>query len=293
MATYDHHSDLAHCIADPASSRSRLQTNSRIAAFAEKGKEQRPPSSTTKALNDDPRLFQDTLLESGGKSRARNLWATVGTLAFQLVLLVAVVGIPLFHTDTLPKRETLTMLFVPPRAAASGAPTFRAPTSTSRNTPTSMRIPSAVATTQEAPPPPLDAGGLVGGVPGGVVGGIPDGMLSEVLRGRGSAPVLATTSEPKRIRVPAQMAQANLVYDVAPKYPPDAGRARIEGTVVLLAVIGKDGTVENVRVEKGLPLLAQAAVEAVKQWRYRPYLLNGEPVEVDSHITITFNLSKG
>ena len=76
------------------------------------------------------------------------------------------------------------------------------------------------------------------------------------------------------------MAEANLVYDVAPKYPPEAGRARIEGTVVLLAVIGKDGTVEDVSVVKGLPVLAQAAIEAVKQWRYRPYLLNGAPVEI-------------
>ncbi len=62
---------------------------------------------------------------------------------------------------------------------------------------------------------------------------------------------------------------------------------------MLLAVIGKDGTVEDVRVEKGLPVLSQAAIEAVKQWRYRPYLLNGEPVEVDSQITINFTLSKG
>jgi len=89
------------------------------------------------------------------------------------------------------------------------------------------------------------------------------------------------------------MAEANLIYDVAPKYPPDAGRARIEGTVVLFAVIGKDGTVEDVRVERGLPVLAQAAIEAVKQWRYRPYLLNGEPVEVDSQITINFTMSRG
>ncbi|HJY87626.1 MAG TPA: energy transducer TonB, partial [Candidatus Acidoferrales bacterium] len=137
------------------------------------------------------------------------------------------------------------------------------------------------------------AGGLVGGVPGGVVGGIPGGVLSEVLHSTGSAPVLATTPAPKRIRVPARMAEANLVHDVAPKYPPEAGRARIEGTVVLLAVIGKDGTVEDVRVKSGLPVLAQAAIEAVKQWRYRPYLLNGEPVEVDSQITINFTLSKG
>ena len=89
------------------------------------------------------------------------------------------------------------------------------------------------------------------------------------------------------------MAEANLVYDVAPKYPPEAGRSRIEGTVVLMAVIGKDGTVHEVRVQSGLSILAQAAIEAVKQWRYRPYLLNGEAAEVDSQITITFNLSKG
>lgn len=294
MATYDHHSDFADCIADPASSRSRLRIDSRIAAFPENEKEQRSPSSTTKVLNDAPRLFQDTLLESGGKSGARNHWVTVLTLAFQLVVLAAAVVIPLFHTDTLPKPEILTMLVVPPRAAASGTPTFRAPTSTSRTTPTNLRISSGVHTTQEAPSPPLDtAGGLVGGIPGGVVGGIPDGMLSNVLRDTGRAPVLATTSAPKRIRVPAPMTQANLVYDVAPKYPPEAGRARIEGTVVLFAVIGKDGTVQDVRVENGLPVLAQAAIEAVKQWRYRPYLLNGEPVEVDSQITINFTLSKG
>jgi protein TonB len=62
---------------------------------------------------------------------------------------------------------------------------------------------------------------------------------------------------------------------------------------VLLAVIGKDGAVEEVRVQSGLSVLAQAAIEAVRQWRYRPYLLNGEPVEIDSQITINFNLSKG
>jgi protein TonB len=95
------------------------------------------------------------------------------------------------------------------------------------------------------------------------------------------------------MRVPGRIAEANLVYDVAPKYPQEAGRERIEGTVVLMAVIGKDGTVHDVRVESGLPVLAQAAIEAVKQWRYRPYLLNGEPVEIDSQITINFNLSRG
>jgi protein TonB len=118
--------------------------------------------------------------------------------------------------------------------------------------------------------------------------------MSEVLGSRRTVPTLAKAPEPtpiKRIRLAARLVEANLIHDVPPKYPPEAGRARIEGTVVLMAVIGKDGSVQDVRVETGLPVLAQAAMDAVKQWRYKPYLLNGEPVEVDSRITINFTLS--
>ena len=290
MSTYnDRQSESDHCIAYPAFPRPPLRIDSRIAALPEHENEQRPVSSSLQEWD----LFHDSLIVSGANSRPRNPWAAVGSVTLLSLLLLAIVVIPLFHTDTLPKRETLTMLYVLPAAAASNITRFPR-TSTSRNTPTNMRIPSAVHTTQEAPAPSLDtAGGLVGGVPGGVVDGIPGGVLRDVLRSTGSAPVLAKTPAPtpKRIRVPAQIAEANLVYDVAPKYPPEAGRARIEGAVVLLAVIGKDGSVEDVSVKSGLSVLAQAAIEAVKQWRYRPYLLNGEPVEVDSQITINFTLS--
>jgi protein TonB len=291
MGTYnDNHSESDHYIAYPALPRPRLRTDSQIGVFPEHENKQRPVSSSLQEGD----LFYDSLVVSGAKSRPRNPWATIGSVTLLSLVLLALVVIPLFHTDALPKRETLTMLYLPPAAVASNVTSLPVPISTSMSTPPNIRIPSAVRTTQEAPSPPVDpAGGLVGGVPGGVVGGIPGGVLGQVLSATGSAPVLATTPAPKRIRVPAPMAEANLVYDVAPKYPPEAGRARIEGTVVLLAVIGKDGTVQDVRVAKGLPVLAQAAIEAVKQWRYRPYLLNGEPVEVDSQITINFNLSKG
>jgi protein TonB len=105
-----------------------------------------------------------------------------------------------------------------------------------------------------------------------VVGGVPGGVLNEVLNGTHTVPVLAKTSPmPKRMRI----------------------ASRVAGTVVLLAVIAKDGTVQDVRVESGVPVLAQAAVDAVKQWRYKPYLLNGEPIEVDSQITINFILPRG
>jgi len=290
MPTYnDNHSESDHYIAHLAPPRPRLRIDSPIAVLPEYEKERRPVSSSLQEGD----LFYDSLIVSGAKS-PRNPWAAVASVTLLSLLLLALVVVPLFHTDPLPKRETLTMLYLPPTAAASNATTLPAPTFTSTGKPTNIRIPRAVHTTQEAPSPPVDpTGAIVGGAPGGVVGGIPGGVLGQVLRSTGSAPVLATTPAPKRIRVPAPLAEANLVYDVAPKYPPEAGRARIEGIVVLLAVIGKDGTVQDIRLEKGLPVLAQAAIEAVKQWRYRPYLLNGEPVEVDSQITINFNLSKG
>jgi protein TonB len=292
MGTYNsNHSEADHCIAYPAFPRPRLRIDSRIAALLADEKKQRPYSSLREGD-----LFYGSLVVSGAKSRWRNPWAAVGSVGLLSLLLLALVVIPLFHTDTLTKRETLTILYVPPAAAASNVTRLPVPTSSSRNTPTNLRIPTAVHKTQEAPSPPVDtAGGVVGGVPGGVVGGIPDGVLSEVLSNTGSAPALVKTPAPtpKRIRVPAQVAEANLIHDVTPQYPPEAGRKRIEGTVVLMAVIGKDGSVRDVRVESGLPLLAQAAIDAVKQWRYKPYLLNGEPVEIDSHITINFTFSGG
>jgi periplasmic protein TonB len=283
-------SESDHCITYPAFPRPRLRIDSRVAALPEHEKEQRPVSSSLQEWD----LFHDSLVVSGVKSRPRNPWAAVGSVTLLSLLLLALVVIPLFHTVTLPKRETLTMLYVLPAAAASNVTRLPVLTASSRNTLTNVRIPSAVHTTQEAPSPPPDAaGGLVGGLPGGVVGGITGGVLSEVLRSTGSAPVLAKTPapRPKRIRVPARIAEANLVYDVPPEYPPEAGRARLEGPVVLMAVIGQDGSVKDVRVESGLPILARAAIDAVKQWRYKPYVIDGEPVEVDSRITINFTLS--
>ena len=236
-------------------------------------------------------LFRE--IESGAKL-GRNPLAGTGALALQCLFLLALVVIPLFHTDTLPKRETLTMLYAPPlAAAASNATRLQAPTPA--HTSTSISGPAPRPNTQEVPPAPVNpTGGVVGGVPGGVVEGGPSGVLNEALSNTRSLPVLAKAPEPnpvKRIRVAARVVEANLIHDVAPTYPSEAGRARIQGTVVLLAVIGKDGSVQDVRVESGLPLLAQAAIDAVKQWRYRPYLVDGEPVEVDSRITINFTLS--
>ena len=188
------------------------------------------------------------------------------------------------------------MLYLqPPPAATGNSVKVQAPKPVSTYTATSSAIPSPVRKTQEAPATPGGTtGGVVGGIPGGVVGGIPGGIFGEVLGSTPSVPVVAKVAEPtpvKRIRVASRVAETNLIHDVPPQYPPEAGRARIEGAVVLLALIGRDGTIQDVRVESGLPILAKAAIDAVKQWRYKPYMIDGEPVEVDSRITINFTLS--
>lgn len=83
------------------------------------------------------------------------------------------------------------------------------------------------------------------------------------------------------------------MHRVQPAYPPLARQARVQGTVELRAIISKSGTIENLVVVRGHPMLAGAAVEAVRQWRYRPYLLNNEPVEVETEVVVNFVLSGG
>jgi protein TonB len=100
-------------------------------------------------------------------------------------------------------------------------------------------------------------------------------------------PPLAVKVEPYRV---SHMEQADLVHRVNPAYPPLARQARVQGVVVLEAVINKEGAIESLRVVTGHPLLNQAAVDAVKQWRYRPLMLNGEPTEVITTVTVTFTL---
>jgi len=102
----------------------------------------------------------------------------------------------------------------------------------------------------------------------------------------------APSSGPSRIRVGGNVQQANLISKVIPMYPADAKEARIQGVVHLAVIIGRDGTVQNIEVVSGHPLLVQAAMDAVKQWRYKPTLLNGNPVEVVTQVDVNFTLSQ-
>src|SRR5262249_27082322 len=95
---------------------------------------------------------------------------------------------------------------------------------------------------------------------------------------------------PSRIRVGGNVQQANLIVKVTPMYPPDAKQARIQGLVSLAATINRDGSIQKLDLISGHPMLADAALDAVKQWIYKPTLLNGNPVEVLTQIDVNFTL---
>jgi TonB family protein len=97
---------------------------------------------------------------------------------------------------------------------------------------------------------------------------------------------------PEVVRVSSGVAAGNLIHKVAPIYPPDARNARISGTVIMHARIGKDGLIHDLTLVSGPPELSKAAMGAVEQWRYRPYLFNGNPVEVQTTIQVNFNLGR-
>jgi len=251
-------------------------------------------------------MFEDSLLESGKRFKTRSPWTTALPFVLQTLLVGLLVLVPLIYPDALPDKVAMTFLVAPPPPpppppppAAMPTPVKMAPKVTEIDN-GRLRTPSAIPKKvemikeEEAPPPP--AGGVIGGVLGGVPGGVPGGVLGGVLNSVVSAaPPVAVpkVAVPQKVKVSSGVAAGNLVHDVRPQYPPLARQARIQGTVVLQAVIGKDGKIENLKIVSGHPLLAQYALDAVKQWRYKPYLLNGEPVEVDTQINVNFTLSGG
>jgi protein TonB len=159
-------------------------------------------------------------------------------------------------------------------------------------------IPKEIANIKEEELPPPSSSGVVGGVVGGLPGGAPGGVLGGVLGSIGSAappppPVKEEKkAAPSRIRVGGNVQQANLIRKVTPLYPPLAKQARIQGVVRFTAIIGKDGTIQNLQLVSGHPLLVEAAKQAVSQWQYKPTLLNGDPVEVVTTIEVNFTLSQ-
>jgi periplasmic protein TonB len=238
-------------------------------------------------------MFEDSLVESSGRLGSSNPWTAMASFAVQILLSGIVLLISLIYTEGLPQRQLVSMLEAPalpqPAAAPRTAAGLMKPTSEfDRNVLQVPReIPKSIAMVRDEAPPR----GNTLGIAGDILSSVPDELaLGEILRS--AAPNLPKAPVHK-VRVSSGVAQGLLIREVKPVYPPLARQARIQGVVTLQALIGKDGSIQNLQVISGHPMLIQAAMEAVKQWRYKPYFLNGEPVEVDTHIVVNFTLSGG
>jgi periplasmic protein TonB len=246
-------------------------------------------------------MFEE-MVEStvGTKKRTNKRYTVFLSMALQVGFLAILILIPLIYTEALPKTLMSSILLAPPPPPPPPPPP--APAQIVHVKPQAHLmdagklvapkvIPKDVKIIKEDAAPP-DMGGIQGGVPGGVAGGSAMGVLGGVIGGAGIAPPPPPKPTVTRTRVGGAVQAAKLVNRVQPIYPPLARQTRISGTVRLHAIIAKNGSVEQLTVESGHPLLVQSALDAVRQWRYQPTLLNGEPVEVDTEIDVIFSLAQ-
>ena len=243
-------------------------------------------------------MFEDSLIESGNRLKTKRLSTSILSFLLQFLLLGILILIPLIYTDALPKTQLMTFLVAPPPPPPPPPPPAAVPVvkvvkiqtnldNGQLRTPT--KIPEKVQMIKEEDAPPAMGAGVMGGVPGGVPGGQMGGVIGGIIS---STPVaVPKVATPQRVRVSQGVSTGLLIRKVQPNYPPLARQARIQGQVVLQAEISKEGTIQNLQLISGHPMLAPAAIEAVKQWRYKPYLLNGEPVAVETQVVVNFTLS--
>ena len=218
---------------------------------------------------------------------------------FEVIIVGVLVVIPLIYTEALPNAQLMTFLVAPPPPPPPPPPPAKAPPVPIQHVSMAelMKAPTVIPKTivKIKDQPQVQSTGVVGGVQGGVPGGSMGGVLGGIIGGMAGGPPPPPpppkAKAPSRIRVGGQVEAAKLIYKPTPEYPPLAKMARIQGTVRLEAVIAKDGTIQDLKVLSGHPLLVQAALDAVKQWRYQPTLLNGDPVEVVTEIDVNFTLA--
>ncbi len=249
-------------------------------------------------------MFDRLLVDNDADSR-KPWTVAVSFLGQSLALLIAVL-IPLLSSPELPTHEWLRVLLAPPPASAPASPPAvptRAAAPTRFET-HALRSPSAIPEKvalvddqMEGPalnPADSPIGSIIGpisegGVPGGI-GPIISGIRRPLPPPKPPEPVRKKPAPPRQVRIGSAPQAAKLLRKVAPTYPRMAIQARVQGTVKIEAIIGTDGRIRNLQLIDGPVLLVNAAMDAVKQWRYRPTLLNGEPVEVVTQIFVHFTL---
>jgi periplasmic protein TonB len=232
------------------------------------------------------------LIVSGKKAPgARKPLSLLVSIALQSLLIGVLILIPLIYTEALPKAMLTTLVVAPPpppppppMAAVKVKQVKMAQVLKTHETVAPTVIPKKIEVEKDQAPdvaPSTQDTGIPGGT-GNVLGGI---------AGNGPAmPPPPKPQTPQRITLGGQVVAAKLVNKVPPQYPEVAKSAHVTGTVVLHAVISRGGDIEQLQLVSGPPLLAKAAMDAVTQWRYRPTVLNGQPVEVDTTISVVFSL---
>jgi protein TonB len=237
-------------------------------------------------------MFEDSTFESTGRIRTRSRSWMIATLLFNGSILLVLVLIPLIYPEALP-RQMLSILLEAPAPPTQPAVVKPVPVRATHDQ-TEMqdghimappKIPTWIRMVAKAEPPVGD--NLVGSDLGQ---GSPD-VNASIFQSHSQPPIVhqAVTGP---VHVPSMLVAGLLVYKTIPVYPAIAKATRREGVVVLQATISKTGTIENLRVVSGEPMLRDAALDAVRNWRYKPYLLNGQPVEVETTVNVIFKLTQ-
>jgi periplasmic protein TonB len=218
-------------------------------------------------------------------------WYTVPlSIVAHVALFAAVIIIPLMATDVLPTPPSM-MAFVgapptpppPPPPPPSAAPPPKTPQPVANPNAAPIEAPKQIV-------PETPSVGVSEGVPGGVEGGVPGGVMGGVVGGLPEAPPPPPPPPQAPVRVGGAIKQPTKLKNVPPVYPPIAQSARVQGVVIIEATIGADGKVKDAKVLRSIPLLDQAALDAVKQWVFTPTLLNNVPVPVIMTVTVNFTL---
>lgn len=238
-------------------------------------------------------MFNELIESTSKKKKTNTGWSLILSAIVEISVLAVLVLIPLIYTQALPTAMLTTLLVAPPPPPPPPPPPVKAiekPVARliqAGKLTQPRAIPKDVAVFKEAELPPdvaqenSNQSGVFGGIPG-------QGLMA----GNGPAvPPPPKPAAPARIKQGGSVTAASIITQTKPAYPPLARQARIQGVVVLHAIIDKEGKVAQLEVVSGHPLLVQSAIEAVKQWRYKPTQLNGEPVEVDTTIQVTFEMS--
>lgn len=237
-------------------------------------------------------MFEDSLMESGNRIKRKNkFWSFVAFLLNAGALLALVIW-PLLHPEALPKQMMATLMVAPspPPAPPPAAPASKIQPKSemlSSELRAPSRIPEIKQVNETAIPPMLGVKGMEG-----LSSGIPGGISSIIDTVGAGQPTVVKPTAPTNFKVSSGVMAGNLLEKTAPQYPSIAKAAGIQGIVVLQATISKSGSIQNLRVISGPPMLQRAATDAVRSWHYKPYLLNGEPVEVETTINVVFSLGQ-